>query len=805
MHTPKFFSFLLFFLLFFLSKTRAQCFSIQSILVDACSPNIPINEEGFNEMVRFKVGTSDINMNTNPLNVNWANVANPWLGLVQNATTASKVSELNAAITAAGNCGLILEPTGGILPANAEVILVTSQNINTSFNSFAALTGTIYMIFQNNPSNTGSNFANWNLIPGLRTLTMSFGTCMQSVSYERSLLINIFGLYGGLPTDNDGATVNYSSTGVPTYINNGCLAPIPPFLVNAGPSQTACKGSTISLSGTAQGQQSVSWSAPSGTFSNPTSLSTSYTIDPASVGSSITLTLTITNSCNAIKTASVVINFTTINTPIVSTPISYCPNVTATQLVATASLGGTLNWYGTNATGGVATSTAPTPSTTTLGNTSYYVSQTIGGCESDRIPIVVEVVNSGLPLNLNCVAANSTQTSLYFQFDNVGQTNYSYSYSIDGGPLISGTWVAPNFYIVNGLSLGQSVTFNLTANGVTCIGSESATCTTAACSSVIIPNFATIPPLCYNSSAPLLSITSPNGISGTWSPPVINSTTIGDTQYVFTPDPIAFPCATQQTLTITVNSTPSVTVNSPSVCQGATATVTATPVILGSYSYSWNVPSGVINPGNTTSFSTNVAGNYSVIITNTVSGCTSTSASGAVTVFQVPSVTVNSTPGLQGTTVLVTAVPSSNGSFTYTWNVPSGVLNPGNVSSFSTSTSGIYSVIITDNLTGCVSTSSQTIADINNVILIDYPHYFTPNGDGIHDYWNIKGFENDFTAKIYIFDRYGKLIKQITPQSQGWDGTCNGMLMPSTDYWFTVDYTEAAAYKQFKAHFALKR
>jgi len=236
---------------------------------------------------------------------------------------------------------------------------------------------------------------------------------------------------------------------------------------------------------------------------------------------------------------------------------------------------------------------------------------------------------------------------------------------------------------------------------------------------------------------------------------VINSTTIGDTQYVFTPDPIAFPCATQQTLTITVNSTPSVTVNSPSVCQGATATVTATPVILGSYSYSWNVPSGVINPGNTTSFSTNVAGNYSVIITNTVSGCTSTSASGAVTVFQVPSVTVNSTPGLQGTTVLVTAVPSSNGSFTYTWNVPSGVLNPGNVSSFSTSTSGIYSVIITDNLTGCVSTSSQTIADINNVILIDYPHYFTPNGDGIHDYWNIKGFENDFTAKIYIFDRYG--------------------------------------------------
>ncbi|MEO0038128.1 MAG: hypothetical protein RIQ59_1339, partial [Bacteroidota bacterium] len=54
-------------------------------------------------------------------------------------------------------------------------------------------------------------------------------------------------------------------------------------------------------------------------------------------------------------------------------------------------------------------------------------------------------------------------------------------------------------------------------------------------------------------------------------------------------------------------------------------------------------------------------------------------------------------------------------------------------------------------------------------------------------------------------DRYGKLIKQISPQGQGWDGTYNGIALPSTDYWFTVDYTEAAAYKQFKAHFTLKR
>jgi len=60
-------------------------------------------------------------------------------------------------------------------------------------------------------------------------------------------------------------------------------------------------------------------------------------------------------------------------------------------------------------------------------------------------------------------------------------------------------------------------------------------------------------------------------------------------------------------------------------------------------------------------------------------------------------------------------------------------------------------------------------------------------------------------AKIYIFDRFGKLIKQITPEGQGWDGTFNGNPLPSTDYWFTVEYLEATTIKEFKAHFTLKR
>ncbi|HZW62389.1 MAG TPA: T9SS type B sorting domain-containing protein, partial [Flavobacteriaceae bacterium] len=62
-------------------------------------------------------------------------------------------------------------------------------------------------------------------------------------------------------------------------------------------------------------------------------------------------------------------------------------------------------------------------------------------------------------------------------------------------------------------------------------------------------------------------------------------------------------------------------------------------------------------------------------------------------------------------------------------------------------------------------------------------------------------------AKIYIFDRYGKLLKQLSPTGSGWDGMYNGEPLPSSDYWFTVEYyePEGTTKKQFSAHFTLKR
>ena len=88
--------------------------------------------------------------------------------------------------------------------------------------------------------------------------------------------------------------------------------------------------------------------------------------------------------------------------------------------------------------------------------------------------------------------------------------------------------------------------------------------------------------------------------------------------------------------------------------------------------------------------------------------------------------------------------------------------------------------------------------------ILDSPKFFTPNGDGYNDTWNIKNLSKKGlqTSKIYIFDRFGKLLKQISPEGKGWNGTSNGNLLPAEDYWFVLELTNG---KTIKGHFALKR
>lgn len=89
--------------------------------------------------------------------------------------------------------------------------------------------------------------------------------------------------------------------------------------------------------------------------------------------------------------------------------------------------------------------------------------------------------------------------------------------------------------------------------------------------------------------------------------------------------------------------------------------------------------------------------------------------------------------------------------------------------------------------------------------MFGFQHFLTPNNDGYHDTWRVKGLDhhNFVYSDINIFDRYGKLLKNMGPNS-GWDGTFNGKLLPSSDYWFTISVADQNNnIVTYKGHFSL--
>ncbi|MFY9244118.1 MAG: T9SS type B sorting domain-containing protein, partial [Polaribacter sp.] len=96
------------------------------------------------------------------------------------------------------------------------------------------------------------------------------------------------------------------------------------------------------------------------------------------------------------------------------------------------------------------------------------------------------------------------------------------------------------------------------------------------------------------------------------------------------------------------------------------------------------------------------------------------------------------------------------------------------------------------------------------VSVIQFPKFFTPNGDSQNDTWVVKGANQTFypNAKINIFNRFGKLVAQEPIDGQGWNGMSQGKLMPSGDYWFDVTLTPANMNKPTinkKGNFSLLR
>lgn len=215
--------------------------------------------------------------------------------------------------------------------------------------------------------------------------------------------------------------------------------------------------------------------------------------------------------------------------------------------------------------------------------------------------------------------------------------------------------------------------------------------------------------------------------------------------------------------------------------------------IIDDFSFVWTKDDIEIPNTNSSKLDVNETGIYKVLVKNN-SNCTKTRTI-EVTASDIAKITsIDIVDLLTGNSNKITVNVTGKGDYEYSLNNPNGPFQESNI--FENVASGIHEVYINDRKNcGLIS---KTVA------VIGAPKYFTPNHDTYNDYWNIVGLDYD-TAKnaiIYIYDRYGKLLKQIQPTDLGWDGTFADSPLPADDYWYTLKLEDN---REAKGHFSLKR
>lgn len=225
----------------------------------------------------------------------------------------------------------------------------------------------------------------------------------------------------------------------------------------------------------------------------------------------------------------------------------------------------------------------------------------------------------------------------------------------------------------------------------------------------------------------------------------------------------------------------------PNTIQLSADVLSGTP---SNFTYNWLLNNSSLGL-NSFAIDINEIGVYTVEVTD-ISNCTTNrnitvleSSSAIIDAIQIEEGTYNNT---------VTINASGIGNYEYSLN-SNGPYFSSNI--FTDVLPGFHSAYVRD-LNGCETVSEE-------VSLLGFPRFFTPNDDGFNDTWAVFGVSENFNQDIdiQIFDRFGKILIRLNYQSNGWNGISdNGMQMPSSDYWYLVNFSDG---RIFKGHFTLKR
>ncbi len=588
-------------------------------------------------------------------------------------------------------------------------------------------------------------------------------------------------------------TVSNTTTGTYTFTSAGgqCTNPTPPITVTVKPYLTPIFSFVTSIceNDTAPLLPTISDNGITGTWNTPT------------VSNTTTGTYTFTSAGGQCTNPAPPITVTVkpYLTPIFSFITSICENDTAPLLPTISDNGITGTWN------------TPTVSNTTTGT--YTFTSASGQCTNPAPPITITVnpnivptfdlipdvcygssIIPTLPTTSNnnitgtwnpAIVSNTASTTYTFtptagicatiatlninvntiipDFDPIlpiCKNANAPTLSLTSNNLITGKWMPPTI----DTSLSGIYTYTFTPDAEQCA-------TTINMLITINPTDATFLPvndICSGDALAPLPTTSINGVIGSWSPPMDNTTT---TKYTFTP--IAGQCATtpvEMTIVVNQKTIPSFTAITP-ICSGSTQPVLPT-TSTNSISGNWN-PAIV---SNTTS------GTYT--FTPTAGQCALTTTLNAI-VYPSPTDLALKTTDVfnEKPDGIIEIVSVTSGSSPYQYSINNSSFTTNTI--YSDLTPGSYTVTVRDS-NGC---EFSKVTPISSICI--FPNAITPNNDSYNDTFNLKGCDVD---SLKLFNRYGKEVKSYTNYSDQWDGTnSKGESLPDGTYFYVAEISDGTS------------
>jgi gliding motility-associated-like protein len=581
-------------------------------------------------------------------------------------------------------------------------------------------------------------------------------------------------------TTSTAQSITVSSSGnylLTVDLNNNCpdltdteiVTVTPASTVNAGLDQTICEGAAVTLNGSIGGSATgFSWSATTGNFSNPSSLTSSY-----STTTTQTVTLTATGPCPSVQDNVLI----TVNaTPTINAGLDQqlCEGG---SINLTGQIGGSTNSVLWSSATGTFSNNSTLTTTYSAGISSGTVTLTLTGngpCPSVSDAVILTIVANTTPLfdpidpicsgdlfvlpnqSLNLIngtwspAINASASTNYFFTPNSGQCASNVNTTV---------LVNPNYTITENRTIcANELPYSWNGVTFTAGGTQNTVLNTVNnCDSIITMNLEVSTTLSSNNSISICE----NQLPYNWNGIVFNAGGAQTTTLQSTAG-----CDSLATLTLTVFNTLT-SITNQSICSNELP-------------YNWN---GL----NFTS-----SGNQSITLSS-VSGCDSIATLNLTvnTIPPAPLVGSDSTYCQNDLPEEIYAV-STGTVFWYSDANLTEFLST-NPTLFPTQNIGTTEYFATQLINGCQGPSASVFITFEECNII-IPTAFTPDGDNSNDYWQLTGIDQIFPKnKVYIYNRWGNLIFESTEgnyEINAWNGLYNNELMPVGTYYFIIEFND---------------